>query len=67
MKFIEQARAITKAYKERYWAATDAIAGSGSPPPEPSMYETAMAGKQIDVEALPAMKMIEAAAKAGTS
>lgn len=65
-RFIEQAEAITRAYSEQYFAATDAVA-KGTPPSQPSAYESAMAGKQIDVESLPALKIIEAAAKSGTA
>lgn len=65
-RFIEQAEAITRAYSERYWAATDAVA-KGTPPAPPSTYQTTMEGVLADVETLPARKIIEAAAKAGTA
>ena len=70
-KCMERAQALTRAYSEKYYAATDAICGGGTPPPPPNISmpqyaPSAREGILADVESLPARKIIEAAARAGT-
>ena len=62
---MEAAKQITAAYKERFWAAADAV-NKGTPPPAPDYSDSAAKGIQADISTLPARKIIEAAAKAGT-
>ena len=65
---VEAAKQITAAYNERFWAARDAVC-KGTPPPEPPPPDYAAATREgaiSDIETLPARKVIEAAAKAGT-
>ena len=65
---MKQARTITAAYRNRYWAATDAT-NKGTPPPPPPAPDYSGAAREgilTDIEALPARKIIEAAARAGT-
>ena len=66
---MEAAKRITAAHKERYWAAADATC-KGTPPPAPAAPDYAAATREgvvVDIESLPARKIIEAAAKAGTA
>jgi hypothetical protein len=62
---MEAAKQITAAYKERFWAAADAV-NKGTPPPAPDYSDSVAKGIITDVSTLPARKIIEAAAKAGT-
>jgi hypothetical protein len=62
---MEAAKQITAAHKERFWAAADAV-NKGTPPPAPDYSDSAAKGIQADISTLPARKIIEAAAKAGT-
>jgi len=66
---MEAAKQITAAYKDRFWAAADAV-NKGTPPPAPAAPDYAAANREgaiADIETLPARKIIEAAAKAGTA
>jgi len=61
----EAAQGIVAAYRQRFWAASDAV-NKGTPPPAPDYSDSAAKGIQADIETLPSRKIIEAAAKAGT-
>tara|TARA_Y100000588_G_scaffold120591_1_gene131943 strand:+ start:1295 stop:2239 length:945 start_codon:yes stop_codon:yes gene_type:complete len=62
---MRAAAAMTSAYRERYWAASGAV-NKGTPPPPPDYSEATREGILADIETLPARKVIEAAAKAGS-
>jgi hypothetical protein len=62
---MEAAKQITAAKRERYWAAAEATC-KGTPPPAPDYSDSAAKGIVADISTLPARKIIEAAAKAGT-
>ena len=63
---LELAKEITKAYRNRWWAAPNAVAKGTPPPPEtPNYAEATREGYIADIETLPARKAIEAAAKMG--
>jgi hypothetical protein len=64
-RFIEEARKITRGSRERYWAATDCVA-KGTPPPQPGIGQTTEEGWQAELGSIPARKLMEYAAKAGT-
>ena len=59
------AKNIVAAHRQRFWAASDAV-NKGTPPPAPDYSDSAAKGIQADISTLPARKIIEAAAKAGT-
>ncbi len=61
----EAARQIVDAYSNHWWAARDAV-NKGTPPPPPDYAKANREGIIADLETLPARKIIEAAAKAGT-
>jgi len=65
-KLLEIAKGITDSYRERYWAAADAV-NKGTPPPPaaPNYAEANREGIMADIRTLPARKAIEAAAKMG--
>jgi len=60
------AKKITESYRNKWWAAADAV-NKGTPPPPatPNYAEANREGIIADVESLPARKAIEAAAKMG--
>ena len=70
---LEAARHIVGAYNRRYWAATDALNGSSSPPPAPTItYEAPVQPSMAEVTTeairlLPTQKKIELAARMGTA
>jgi len=65
-QFLDVAKSITDSYRERYWAAADAV-NKGTPPPPvtPNYAEANREGIMADIRTLPARKAIEAAAKMG--
>ena len=65
-ELLEIAKGITDSYRERYWAAADAV-NKGTPPPPaaPNYAEANREGIMADIRTLPARKAIEAAAKMG--
>ena len=65
---MEVARQKVECYKNFWWGCPDAQC-KGTPPPAPTPAAQAAAGRDLqisDIESLPARKIIEAAAKAGT-
>jgi len=63
---LRLAQEITKAYRNHWWAAQDAVCkGTPPPPPPPDYAEANREGVIADIESLPARKAIEAAAKMG--
>jgi len=63
---LDKAKKITESYRNRFWAASDAV-NKGTPPPPaaPDYAEANREGILTDIESLPARKAIEAAAKMG--
>ena len=60
---LEKAQEITRAYKERYWAAADAV-NKGTPPPAPPPPDPSKVTTE-SARLLPLIKQIEAAARMG--
>lgn len=60
---LEKAQEITRAYKERYWAAADAV-NKGTPPPAPPPPDPSKVTTE-SARLLPLVKQIEAAARMG--
>tara|TARA_R100001530_G_scaffold95239_5_gene66206 strand:- start:6084 stop:7079 length:996 start_codon:yes stop_codon:yes gene_type:complete len=67
LECLGKAESLVASYRNRYWAATDAVCGASSPPPPPppDYGEATREGILADIESLPARKEIEAAAKMG--
>ena len=63
---LKLAKEITKAYRNHWWAAQDAVCKGTPPPPPPPDYAAAnREGILADIESLPARKAIEAASMMG--
>ena len=64
IKCERAAEKIVAAYRQRFWAASDAV-NKGTPPPQPDYAASATAGRLEDIKSLPARKIIESLAKSG--
>jgi len=65
MKQCEKAaQGIVAAYRQRFWAASDAV-NKGTPPPPPDYAAANREGIETDIKTLPARKIIESLAKSG--
>ena len=60
----EAAQSIVAAYRQNWWAATNAV-NKGTPPPQPDYAASTEKGILTDIKTLPARKIIEGLAKKG--
>ena len=60
----EAAQSIVAAYRQNWWAATNAV-NKGTPPPPPDYSKATEKGIITDIKTLPARKIIEGLAKKG--